>query len=259
MSILMLLTTNRPALRARGARGITLVELLTVFAIILALVAMAMPALQGIEATKMRTQCQANTRIFVGACHQFALDNANLEYPIGSVGVAAEVEGEDDVPDDYTQISPSAFTALTTYGVTPESTTCKTIGEQDWLFSTDIDAPYRMGMIYWLGREDILDADDNVIYQSRQRYDKQYDPTSRTVVTCLAFDSHTPGTGEMSVMPHLGNACKVYGAAEPNPWTGSQHHDGLAVGYIDGSSAAFVKYEDLTDITQYHRIWYVAH
>lgn len=226
--------------------------MLVIVGIIMLLLTISLPVVHGVQEKQTRLRCQTNVRNFAAACHHYAMNHPKQEYPAGSVS---------DTDDDYTQVSPAVLQDLGPYGVTPESATCQSIGKQDWLFSTDPAAPYIMGMIYWLGRQDIIDADDEVIYQSRARYDRRYDMSSTTVVTCMAYDAHTPETGTLlaegqpaSVMPHVANTYGEYTFSQPNPWLDG-HPDGLAVGFL-GGSAKFVAFEDLTDITQLHRIWY---
>ena len=235
-----------------GRQGFSLLELLVIVGIIMLLLTISLPVVHGVQERQTRLKCQTNLRNFAAACHQYAMNHAKQEYPAGSVS---------DEDDDYVQVSPAVLTDLGPYGVTPESATCQSIGKQDWLFADD-PAPYIMGTIYWLGRLDIVDADDETIYQSRQKYDYFYDMSSVTVVTCMAYDAHTPETGDSlevdqpaSVMPHVANTYGEYALTQPNPWLDGQHPDGLAVGFL-GGSAKFVPFEDLTEITQLHRIWY---
>ena len=248
-------TTRRPAGLAGKLTAFSLVELLIVIGIISLLATMSVPMLLGIAAAKTRLECKWNMGQIAKACITFATESeSEQDYPAGSVGNA----GSGD-PDDYTLVSPQVRTDLGLMGVSDEMLACRSIGDQEWMFSTT--DPFRMGVIYWLGRDDILDASSEVIYQSPAKHDKQYDPTSATVVTCLAYDPYSTGTATDtvvpgSVIPHMGKTHAEYPHDEaPNPWD-KNHPDGLAVGFR-GGSADFVAFEDLTPIDQLHRIWYV--
>jgi len=268
--------TSRPAGRRGQCGAFTLIELLVVLGILTLLATLTLPALMDMTAAKIRLQCQVNVRNFAAACDQFALDSLTAAYPEVSVAQDESAPDADDaVPDDYTQVNLNVFGQLTAYGVTKENATCVSLGKQDWLFSgvdtlptspieeEQEDPVLRAGVVYWLGRDDIVDPDDDTItlFQSPHRRDRQYDPTSSTVVTCLAYDPYTSGTAADtvvpgSVMPHLGKTYAEYTYdTSPNPWD-ETHPDGIAVGFR-GGSAKFVKFEDLTPIIQYHRLWYV--
>ncbi len=251
-------TTCRPAGRRGRPAAFSLVELLVVLGILTLLATLTLPALMDMTAAKIRLQCTWNMGTIAKACLTFATENANQEFPAGSVG-----DSETDTPDDYTVVSPQLYTDLSLLGVSDEMMTCQSIGQQDWMFSSAVDKPFRMGVVYWLGRDDIMDPDDDTItlFQSPHRRDRQYDPTSSTVVTCLAYDPYTSDTAADtvvpgSVMPHLGKTYAEYPHDKsPNPWD-EVHPDGMAVGFR-GGGAKFVKFEDLTPIIQYHRLWYV--
>jgi len=190
---------------------------------------------------------------------QFATDNETHEYPRGSVG-----DPDTDTPDDYTVVNSLLYSELRSLGLSQEALTCQSIGKKDWMFTSVDDQPMRLGVVYWLGRDDIIDEGpdpDVTLYQSQAEYDMQYDPTSSIVASCLAYDPYTSGTAEDtvvpgSVMPHVGKSYAEYAwDASPNPWD-TDHPYGLAVGFL-GGRAEFVKFDDLTPIIQRHRIWYV--
>jgi len=251
-------TACRPPGRRGRSAAFSLVELLVVLAIITLLATLTLPTLMDMTAAKIRLECTWNMGSIAKACLTFSTENATQEFPAGSIG-----DSETDTPDDYTVVSRQVYTDLSLLGVSDEMMTCRSIRRQDWMFSSAVDQPFRMGVVYWLGRDDIVDPDDDTItlYQSPHRRDRQYDPTSSTVVTCLAYDPYTSDTAADtvvpgSVMPHMGKTYVKYPYDEsPNPWDDA-HPDGIAVGFR-GGRAEFVEFEDLTPIIQYHRLWYV--
>ncbi len=255
--------------RRFSRKAFNLIELLIVLGIITLLATLLLPTLNDLKSVQVRARCQVNMKSIAAAANFSAIRSESQSYPAGSVGTSAEDEDdeeeeEEEVPDDYTNVSPGVRTELNLLGVNDEAMICQSIGRQDWMFTEDIEKPFKMGIIYWLGREDILDPDDAevTLYESRARRDRAYDFSSSTLVTCMAYDSHTTGTGTVdtvpgSIMPHIGADYSEYPYDHtPNPWEDDKNlPDGLVVGTI-GGSADFVWFGDLTPIDQLHKVWY---
>ena len=209
-------------------------------------------------------------------------------------GRVDDPEDEDDA-DNYLKIREDTYNELRDdYNLTQELATCSSLGSAAASFTFDsgkasatgvttFPAVY-MGMIYWGGREDVapeastqpadpdpepvdpsLPADTYNTWQAEDIHKRQdeeterwydYEPTSRTLITCMAFDvftgsSSAPETPEnMSCMPHSGSSCDWYPSdQEPKPF------DGIVVGYI-GGTADWVAYDKLRKLQQAQVLYY---
>ncbi len=251
-----MMNTARP--HRCDSRGMTLIELLVVIAIIAILAGMTVVALRGINTMKKRAQCQTNMKFFASACTSFSFDSGAGSYPSGGIG--------DSETDDYTRVNSMVMTQLGMYDVTEKVATCSTIGEQDWLFDetpaqpeeptdpvpdpdpdADPDADpemeeptmaFQMGIVYWLGRGDILDEESGeVVYESRNDRDSYLQLSSSTLATCLCYDGHGQSSGTGSVLPHVGTGFVRSTPDQADPWAdGGDYPDGIVIARINGNA-----------------------
>jgi prepilin-type N-terminal cleavage/methylation domain-containing protein len=271
-------------------KGFTLLELIVVMSIISLLVGIVAVVYTGVRKNFVKADCMARHNVFAKAVGQYAYSH-DLKYPLGNVGSPAETivtpesvdengvvtpestQEIEEVPDNYVYMNSFAYRDLLIYGISDESATCATIGIQDWMFGENEDEDgttgemsevegYQIGFIYWLGRGDIKDSEDNIVYESRQRGDVNYTLSSQTLATCLCYDGNSPGSdgstpesGNGSVLPHMGSDYHEYPAdVVPNPWD-TETPEGLVVSHLD-ESVRWVPFEDLTGIMQNNYIWY---
>jgi competence protein ComGC len=257
----------------------TLTELVVVITIIALLVTMVTVSFNGVKKHFTRADCKARHNVFARAADQYSLDHG-LKYVQGSVGSPEVVDEngvvtEEAVPDNYAYMNSFAYRDLLIYGLSDQDAMCATISETEGLFGdteelTGSDQEpepitgYQIGFVYWLGREDILDPDGNVVYQSRKRGDASYDMSSRTLATCLCYDGNSPVSGgggssstDGSFLPHLsGGSARYPAAVMPNPWD-SDEPEGLVVSHLD-QSVTWVPFNELAGIMQLNYIWYDA-
>ncbi len=256
--------------RRNHDRGMSLIEVLMVVAILGILIGIGTVAFRGINTLKRRAECQTNMKFLATAVNSFSFDNEG-SYPAGAMG--------DADTDDYTQVNSRLLNAtvdaegvtyggqLALYSVTTKVATCATIDDgEEWLFNDlppvpNPDAapvepnddgtepefdehgepttitPFQMGVVYWLGRADVYDGTtDELVYESRSKRDEYLQLSSNTLATCLCYDGHANAAGTGSVLPHIGSGYTRAAADQADPWESAEYPDGMVVARIGGNA-----------------------
>ena len=224
-------------------RAFSLIEALVVAGIISLLVALLLPTLGRVRESSRRTSDLSNLHQLALAATIYASDNDGA-LPQGRMA-AAPVNS-----DDYTWTNYQHCWKPLVQRIPPLARTisCESVRDGDTddlgMLGIQYGAPddIRLGWIYWGGRDD-LSVGGALLYRSPRRISQRITPGSRTLWTCLCWDS--AGRPSPSYFPHVGSTFQAYPsgvALQPPP-------DGLGVALIDGT-ASFVTWNELVTTQQ---------
>ncbi|MHC4562298.1 MAG: type II secretion system protein [Planctomycetota bacterium] len=281
---------------ARPARrtGFTLQEMLVVCAILILLAGLIAFRLPGVKEIAQETQCRANMGAFARICLAFAMSNDDAPERADRLALPKGRVDNPSIPgslDNYLLMNTDAYQELVDdYDLRPEAATCRSLmlvpdEKREWMLTQSGKGTY-LGLIYWCGREDVVDQSTGAdIFRSARWQDvhrredpntgmwEEYSPTTRMVATCwMVMATNTGGGGgnapgppeNESWMPHVGSRSLQYAAG--TAWEDMKRPDGIAASYLDGS-ARWVEFSDgdddmqddnrrLLPLQQLHTIWY---
>lgn len=227
----------------RGA--FSLIELVVAVGIITLLAAIGIPVISLVRDSAKRATELSSLRQLTAACVTYAQENDGT-LPQGRAAFATAGR------DDYTwisysacwglllQVSPSLNSVNSCQSVKETFDGADDFGSSGSYYTNPLDT--RVGWVYWGGRDDLM-HNGVVQYRSLRRLGQHLTPGSRTLWTCLCWDS--AGQGGSSLCPHVGTSCIQY----PNGVALKPPPDGLNVGLDDGS-ASFIHWADLITIQQ---------